>query len=764
MKNLHKLLVERGVASMRQVEEAMARQVLYGGDLATYVLEQIGQDHEGALNLALADYFHLTPADAGPLPLATEQVMQVVPRELALRHGFYPLKLEDQTLVVAVSSQLPESVEGDLFFHFHLPTKQLATSQIRIKQALARDGIVPLDPRERRILARIEGRPLSTTSSVPPPAPTVGGPPSVRAMTLRLPAVRPPREPSTSPAVASVAAPDLPQENRNLAWPQATRGLLRWMQQASKAEAPSKYRRRRGPMPLGECEENLLRARTGEEVLHIFFDFAQQYFIYSALFVVQGDLAEGRDAFGAGADPEKVAGIGIPLDLPSCLAQARNLGAPVSVPLRLDGIDASLAADLKRSPRKAVFVLPIMVRQRCIALLYGDNGEDAAELADAAEVIAAGSLAGNALERLAMERKRRRSTETGTSSPSLPRKTTLAGMPAIPTFTETTSTTTRNRYQKASALARALGLPSDLPRAAVPPPTVVSPQLASLEDSNPFRKLTASFDAASSEAPPRSQESPPATVAVVPQAQPTPIAPVVPPAPEAPEVHIGEADMDDELVQSALREVLGNTPTLPRSERASYHPPTPPPSEHKLTALPSIIVDLDDDQIRLLDRLTATPDGDDEALSEILKEGVRMVPALLSRQPGPLRVPREHLLAGEVRPSQAGPLLRALVALRRTALPFVVVQSGSSGAEPRLLATLMLGEFPYTEAVHGLIPRFFDTDPAVARAALTSARWLRTSPEVIAQISAALQRIQEDPEQSEECRAKARDAMEEIWK
>jgi hypothetical protein len=776
MKNFHTLLVERGVATMRQVEEAMARQVLYGGDLASHVLEQIGQDHEGALNLALAAHLHLEPADAGPLPLATAQATQVVPRELALRHGFYPLRLEDRALVVAVPSPLPEEVEGDLFFHLSVPTRQLATSRIRIRQALARDGVAPLDPREQRALARIEGRPVPNPSSVPPPPLAPGGPPSVRAMTLRLPAVRPPTPPpepsppegsgvtpAISPAAASVAVP-APPAPRNPAWPHATKGLLRWMQRASKTGAPSRTRRRRGPMPLGECEEGLHHAQTGEEALQIFFDFAQQYFAYSALFLVQGDLAEGRDAFGAGADPEKVAGIGIPLDLPSCLAQARNLGAPVSVQLRLDGIDASLAADLKRSPRKAVFVLPITVRQRCVALLYGDNGDDAAELADAAEVISAGSLAGNALERLAVARKRKRDADAGAPAPaSLPRKTTLAGMPAVPAFSETTSPAAQNRQHKTTALARALGLPSDLPRAAVPPPTVASPQLAPPEESNPFRKLTASFQAVSPgpQVPP--EEPAPATVVAVPRARPTPLAPVASPrSPEAPEVHVGEVDADDELVRSALREMLENAQTLPRSERISYHPPTPPPSEHKLAALPSIIVDLDDDQGRLLDRLTATPDGDDEALSEILKEGVRMVPALLSRQPGPLRVPREQLLSGEVRPSQAGPLLRALVALRRTALPFVVVQSGSAGAEARLLATLLLGEFPYAEAIHGLIPRFFDVDPAVARAALTSALWLRASPEVFAQLQAELRRIEADQDQNQERRGKARSALEQL--
>lgn len=811
MKNFHTLLVERGVATMRQVEEAMARQVLYGGDLASHVLEQIGQDHEGALNLALAAHYHLDPADAGPLPLASAQAMQVVPRDLALRHAFYPLRLEARALILVVSSPLPEEVEGDLFFHLSVPTKQLITSRIRVRQALSRDGVAPLDNREQRSLARIEGRPVPGSGSVPPPGPPPGAPPSVRAMTLRLPAVRPieatpppaPVTPTTSsdpsvapvspvsPVAASVAVPAI-GEARNPAWPQATKGLLRWMQRASKTGAPVRSRRRRGPMPLGECEDGLHHAATGEEALQIFFDFAQQYFSYSALFVVQGDLAEGRDAFGAGADPERVAGIGIPLDLPSCLAQARNLGAPVSVLLRPDGIDASLASDLKRSPRKAIFVLPIAVRQRCVALLYGDNGEDAVELADAAEVISAGSLAGGALERLAMARKRKRNTETGTPPPpTVARKTTIAGMPAVSAFSEATSQASQHRHHKSNALARALGLPSDLPRAAVPPPTMASPRVSAPEDSNPFRRLTASFQAV--QQPPRaSDEAIPATVAAVPHprpspaavphARPTPAVPQWPGAPpgvsagfdsgaaETPEVQVGEASAeDDELVRSALREMFEASPAPPRpepvhprSERSSYHPPSSPPSEHKLAALPSIIVDLDEEQTRLLDRLVASTEGGDEVLSEILQEGVRMVPALLSRQPGPLRVPREELSSGALRPSQAGPLLRALVALRKTALPFLIVQSGSAAVEARLLATLLLGELPYPEVAYSLIPRLLDAEPSVARAALASARWLRSSPEVFTLLLRELNGILSDTDSNAERKAKAQRALDQL--
>lgn len=739
MKNLNSLFIERSVATLRQMEEAMARQVLYGGDLASHVLEQVGQDQESSLLLALSAYFHLDPAEAGPLPLPTDLAPKF-PWELAIRHSFYPLRVEERTLLLAVSSPLLEEVEGDLFFYLNLPPRQLVTSGIRVRQALARDAHLSLDAREQRALARMEGRPLPS-ASVPPPALT-SAPPSLRAMTLRFPAVNPNEKPPAGRGEKTAS-----QDLQNPAWPQATRGLLRWMQRASRQEDRTRPRRRRGPMPLSECEDGFHQATTGEEVLQIFFEFAQQFFSYSAIFIVQGEIAEGRDSFGSGADQAQVAGIGIPLDLPSCFAQARNLGAPISIPLRLDGIDASLAADLKRSPRAAVFVLPILVRQRCVALLYGDNGDEPAELAEAAQVISAGALAGKALENLAMERKRMR--EEAPSSPS--RKSTLTGIPTISGYSEGVPSSSHHRQQKAHMLARALGLPSQLPKAVTPPPTLASPQPSRPEEGNPFRRLTASFYAVS-------ETTLAATQPAVPSATPAPITPFRPSA----RTSDAAAQVWPERVSSFER-VSPTATTYPRSNL--YSSPSPGPhSEQQLIAMPSILVHLDEEKLQLLDRLAASSENDQRTLEEVLKAGVLVVPMILTRLPGPLWVSKDAFLGGAVRPSQSGPLLRALVALRKMSLPFLVVQSGTTQVEQRRLATLMLGEFPYPEAAQGLWPRFFDTEPEIVRSALLAARWLRASPEVFSLLHDNLQRIQNSPNESAERRAKAQAALDGILK
>src|SRR5205807_865945 len=100
MPTLSSILVQRGAASMRAVEDAIARQVLHGGDLPTNLLE-LGAVAEPVLTATLAECFALDPAPAGRLPLAPAAVARLIPGDLAARHSIYPLELRDRELWVA---------------------------------------------------------------------------------------------------------------------------------------------------------------------------------------------------------------------------------------------------------------------------------------------------------------------------------------------------------------------------------------------------------------------------------------------------------------------------------------------------------------------------------------------------------------------------------------------------------------------------------------------------------------------------------------
>ncbi len=458
---LSSVLVQREVATMRQVEEALARQVVYGGDLATNLLEVALVDEE-ALTGLIAEAAHIAPAPAGELPMAPEPA-QLIPLEVAAKRGIVPIALEGEILVLAVIEPMPPDLEEQLMFALGVAIEQRAAPAVRVHQAIARLYRQPLDTRMRRLVARLSGQgppsgmtPMPTTSVVAPgPArvpspfprrPTTGTPPlgtplarialadrgdrsgiekvgSAPAPASSAPSRR--RSSGALPAIQVAVAlpesaecethpvtsgPDAETQSRILEsvppptpiLPERRAGLL----QRDVPPSVRTARRRRGPITLDAAKQEIIDLSERDAVLGLLFDFARQFFDYAALFLVHGDIAEGRDAFGAGATRERVLGIGVPLDFPSLMATARERREAIVGTAPAAGLDAVLLADLQRPLDAQLAVVPIAVRKRVVALFLGDCGDAVVERDDLDQVKALTAVVGRALERIIVQRKR----------------------------------------------------------------------------------------------------------------------------------------------------------------------------------------------------------------------------------------------------------------------------------------------------------------------------------------------------------------------
>ncbi|HEY3494028.1 MAG TPA: hypothetical protein VGK73_05050 [Polyangiaceae bacterium] len=417
-------IVKHQLASMQEVEEALARQSAHGGDLLTNLLE-IHSLSEVKLATALAETFGLEAAPIGELPRPSERVRRLLPADVAQRYACHPLEESGGTLTLAVSEPLPAEVESDLGFALGVSIVQRIAPLVRVRQAIARDYALTLDPRVGRALARLEGRADPSPSWRPPgdvrpaerPATLAPGPVAARPIE--------PAPAALAPAPPSVE-PSLPPETKRPA-PGPSKAEFKALVRATRPEPPKP--RRLGPYTTAMVERDLLDATERDQALRAFFDFAEQYFEYAALFAVHADIAEGRDAHGPGASREKVQAIGVSLDLPSVLATARDSGRHVLVRLGGSGLDAQLAKDLERRPGQHVLLLPIRVRGRTILILYGDHGEREVNLHAVGDVISFAPLVGATLERLIVERKRGRA-EVDSIASLLPRKPPRPPLPS----------------------------------------------------------------------------------------------------------------------------------------------------------------------------------------------------------------------------------------------------------------------------------------------------------------------------------------------
>lgn len=828
MATLSSAIVKAHVASMREVEEALARQVIYGGDLVTNLLE-LGLVAEYLLTPLLAESYGLPPAPIGELRQAPEELMRLVPSELAARHSFYPLEESNGILTIAVSEPLPAEVEGDLSFSLGARIEQRAAPLVRIRQALARDFGAPLDRRMLRLVAKLEGRADPSPSSMPAPLrdgavgfPTLPRPASVPPIgypgaPLAAPPQPAPRSQTPPPIPARQTAATLitPRHPSERAEPEPAEPP-RWLVGTPGRERGRK--RHRGPYTAALAEQDLLEAESRDDVVGAFFDFASQYFEYSALFAVQGDVAEGRDAHGPGAERARIRAIGVPLDLPSSLSTVKNAGSFKLVTLEKDGIDASLARDLQRETSRVVLLLPLVVRGRSVLLLYGDHGEADVTLPEVGDVIAFAPLVAVALERVIMKKKR--GVRRGSGE-----------MAAVPLPTAEAPKRRRHRIpgieQRVEALARALdstSAPSSPPttmhatpaaKGLVPPaPDTIAASPHALAgpitaDESPQARATEAKLGAASEVPPTPAESPQAKARPSPSSMPAPVVAVgsaparraTPPqgtpvtheasqdqpfpltrrtpsgrapmpipeesAPSSSDVDAGwDIEADARSVSGAFgdfereqkSDVGHEAPLAPASRQLALGPRAPfPRQDAKDRLLPSVIVDIDSDCRALLSRLL---EGDEAAGDRLLEIGDPAVSVLVAEFPGPINPDRARRFAEPgAKASECGPVLRTIARVGPVAVPFLVVRTADREATVRRWATWLLGELPAADSARAIVRRFSDADAEVRRAALAAGRLMQANAEARTALRDGLATLAAEPSQPPEVRHSSIEAL-----
>jgi hypothetical protein len=820
--SLSSLIVQREIATIRQVEEALARQVLYGGDLLTNLLEVTSVDEWQVATLA-AEAARLPAAPVGALMVPPKEVLEHIPAELALRRGMMPLAVRGDGIVIAVSEPLAKDEEEQLAFALGMRIDQTFALHVRLRQALASAYGAPLERRLDALLLRLSGHEARLPSSRPPllsdapvvtipprpatvppyrlspaygtpaqqiPAPADSSPeadgtpePVAVAPIVALPA--PPAAPAFAEQVhlrsrttteAGFPAPTLEPAGNGHAPPvtvppPVSRTTGAYASPTIVAPPPGKsfahattnatrpVRRRRGPLTAELADEEMKATEDRDAILDLLFEFVRQYFDFAAVFVVHGETAEGRDAFGAGASREKVVGLAVPLAQPGMLARAREAKAPIYVRQTEDEADEILRSDLERPKTTEIVVAPVLVRGRCVALVVGDGGEEGSDRSTITDALDFVRAAGNAFERIIVRKKLGGFTAGSTAMG----KVDLSEIP-LPVM-KTPPRTSRETAARANALGRAViaGSPSANP----PPPKVPSihptppdtpsarrdadahaprPKLelaseayeepAALErplTPQPIYPLTTPLTRKIPSKPPprelevRSLDRPP-----IPREDPEERAAAL--EPEEPiigeaEIEAGSLDSDEE--QALLRELgeIEAGESGPTSEPEDAGPasqaiavgPRLPPAAYKLESLPSIMVDMDQELLLVIDRVLAGKD-DGSGEGELLRQGSNAMPALMSRFPGPLAISRNELAEPYPKPRDCGPLLRLIAAQRKVALPYVLEEMRAGDSARRFWATFLIIELPYIEAVPSLVPRFHDADARVRGVARAAAR------------------------------------------
>jgi len=351
------LLLRNAAISLTQLEAALRAQVIYGGRLGTNLVE-LGFVDLDALATYLGELTQLPVATRPLLENAAPEALALIDAPMAERLGAMPLAVSgppDPALAVAMIEPFDLAAVEELAAKAEMPVAPYVVPELRLLYYLEKAYGLPRKARFIRSgTRRAPTAPAADDRRRVQPAGGIVLPPAVR--------LEPRRRGRTAPPVATAPTSEDPTPVPRLAWALAV--------------------------------DRLDHAHQRDQIADVFVDFAAGRFDVVVVFMIRDGNALGWYGRIAGGKPHTPFDqISLPLGPASALQMAHD-GLRVfhgATPTSVHPIENRLWQALGTPPPVDLLVAPIVVKQRCVNLVYAHapgggrlDPSDAAELAELA--------------------------------------------------------------------------------------------------------------------------------------------------------------------------------------------------------------------------------------------------------------------------------------------------------------------------------------------------------------------------------------------
>jgi MshEN domain len=423
-------LVTRGLLTPERAEDALRSQALVGGAMDTVLLE-MGAVREPDLVVALGEVSGLQPIHLADY-VSNPEMASALPREDAERLNLAPLSVEDGMLHVAVPYPVPMRGLEALVRKLGRSVAPWVSTDVRVRAWRAQIYGTPMPARDSALLGTL-GPTLEerlATEMAEQAARAVAEEPLPLVQTREEPPSPPPAAPATSlvealEAGVASAEPELP------AWRAETPPERPAVQRRGRAAAAGAAQGREPVVDWSLTEaRSALRAVAGdrEGLKDVVLRYARRTFDFVAAFAVVRGTAMGWDARGEGAESISPPQVSFPLDVPSAFRTAALAHGSYAGPVPPDPLTREVLEALGRRPR-SLFVFPVEVRGRLVALIYADRGERPISQRRLSELILFCQDLGAAFAELIVLRKQRRFVEEDPPPPDAASTLGLSGTP-----------------------------------------------------------------------------------------------------------------------------------------------------------------------------------------------------------------------------------------------------------------------------------------------------------------------------------------------
>ena len=459
---LSSLLVRDGLVGVKRMEKAFQRQVIYGGSLDTILLE-MNLIPEERLTQYLALASGLPPAARDEGQVIDASATAVIARELAEQYRAVPVAAEGEAVRILVCAPLELTELEDLADRIDRPLQPLITPEYRWHLVYATAyGLDPparfttlaraldVDPssipvgRARTVIIedpRSSGTPvpvaLDLTERTPAPVHpqqahviTRFTPVSPDAVTMKLDAPMPhdpargrtdtlvglvPNRASTDGMIAPRRRDGVPDEP--VVRPAVTftgskpeppkRPSAPQLRPRRAPTAPIATEGRDAPLPIVRARELLATAEDRDTVFLTLLRAARSRARWAGLLTIQGGAAIGRVGLAEpGLDVAAINTVLIPLDVVSPFRTVVSnhqsyIGPLVSGDPGIDSMMLRLGGTLPPS----ALILPVVLRDRVVAIVVAHRVHSDIRLADVTELLPMATAASDALGRLIVKHK-----------------------------------------------------------------------------------------------------------------------------------------------------------------------------------------------------------------------------------------------------------------------------------------------------------------------------------------------------------------------
>lgn len=335
-RRLGEYLIEQGVLSPRQLQEALRSQRIFGGSLGTHLVE-LGLVAEDRLVDALASIHGVQPVRRAEVLSALPEVVALLSPDFAKRHRAIPFRVDGDDLYLAIQN----------------PADSLAVHEAAF---LTGFNVLPFVTLERVLRdALLAFHRLEPARSRPPADPT-------------------PTSPPTSPLDSQSVSPDM--QARLLG---------------------------NTPWSLRDVAQRLSEATQRDEVLDLLVAEVARFFPRAAVFAVRNDEAVLHRSHGLSIGEGRV--VSVSFFEASVLSAAKETPDVHFGPVAATPANQDFYTLLGGRAPKAALVLPVLVKNRLVCVLYGDDLEEASPTPDFQRLRKVAALASLALEILILRGK-----------------------------------------------------------------------------------------------------------------------------------------------------------------------------------------------------------------------------------------------------------------------------------------------------------------------------------------------------------------------